>query len=338
MLTDRQKLILKAIIEEYIESNEPVGSKILTDKPYLNFSSATIRYDMQELEESGYLEKTHTSSGRIPAQMGYKYYVEHLITRDDSIEKSFRAFDKIFDDTELSKEDTIKRVVDLLSDETGYMTVISGSSSNYAVVKKLEIIEVSKGEAILLVVTSDGAVQSQAISIPSYVNTDELSRLIDMFDNAMYDRPVYEIREVLSKEVSKPRIRQMVDFKDDILNFIIKCFFKFQNADYYTSGLSKLVNQPEFHEYKSIQKIIDVIDQGIIANTLSEKTHGLTIRIGLDNVDRALQECAIVSIPYIINDNNYGTIAVVGPMRMEYRRVIPMIEYVAKSMSKLYKE
>ena len=85
MLTDRQKLILKAIIEEYVTSNEPVGSKALTEKPYLTFSSATIRYEMQHLEETGYLLKTHTSSGRIPSEMGYRYYIDHLLIRDDAV-------------------------------------------------------------------------------------------------------------------------------------------------------------------------------------------------------------------------------------------------------------
>ena len=336
MLTDRQKLILKAIIEEYIETNEPVGSKGLTDKPYLHFSSATIRYDMQYLEETGYLEKTHTSSGRVPSHKGYKYYVEHLITRDDSIIEVFKSFDEIFEDIELSRPEALKKIVDLFSAKTGYLTIINGSAANYATVKKLEIVPIASDVALLLVVTSNGSVQSETIQVPPYVKMDDLVKLIDMFDNAMYDRPVYEIREVLSKEVSKPRIRQMVDFRDDILNFIIKCFFKFQNTDYYSSGLSKMINQPEFQEYRSIQKIIDVIDRGIIADALSEKTHGLTIRIGIDNNNQALRDCSIVSIPYIINDDTYGTLAVVGPVRLDYRKVIPMLEYVAKSMSKLY--
>ena len=93
MLSDRQKLILKAIIEEYVNNNEPVGSKTLTEKPYLDFSSATIRYDMQNLEENGYLEKTHTSSGRIPSEQGYRYYVDHLIIRDDAVLMKYLRID-----------------------------------------------------------------------------------------------------------------------------------------------------------------------------------------------------------------------------------------------------
>ncbi len=337
MLTDRQKLILKAIIEEYIETNEPVGSKVLTDKPFLNFSSATLRYDMQELEETGYLEKTHTSSGRIPSQVGFRFYVENLITRDDSIIDDYKYFDEVFNDKYLSREEALKKIVDLLSAKTGYMALVNGSSAIYALVKKMEIIPLKNNQALLLVVTSNGSVQSQVIDVPGYFKMDDLVRLIAMFDNAMYDRPVFEIRETLSKEAAKPRIRQMVDFRDDVLNFIIKCFVRFQNADFYTSGLSRIFDQPEFQEFTNMQKFVDMLDKNILSEALKETSKGLTIMIGSDSGNECLEGCSIVSIPYIINDQAYGTLAVVGPVRMRYRTVIPILEYVAKSMYKLYK-
>ena len=137
MLSDRQKLILKAIIEDYVTSNEPVGSKALTEKPYLDFSSATIRYDMQDLEEKGYLEKTHTSSGRIPSQTGYRYYVDHLIIRDEQVLEYFKYLDEILDNKKLAKEDALKKLADFLSELTGYYTIILGSSADFAKVKKM---------------------------------------------------------------------------------------------------------------------------------------------------------------------------------------------------------
>lgn len=337
VLKDRQKLILKAIIEKYIDTNEPVGSKILTDNPLLNFSSATLRYDMQELEENGYLEKTHTSSGRIPSQMGFRYYVEHLITRDETIEEEFKDFDLIFKDKYLSRDEAIRKIVDLLSSKTGYMAVVNGSSAVYALVKKMEIVPLGVNQALLLVITSNGSVQSQLIDVPEYFRMDDLVRLIAMFDNAMYDKPVFEIRETLYKEASKPRIRQMVDFRDDILNFIVKCFLRFQNADYYESGLARIFNQPEFQEFTSMQKFVDMLDQNMLCDAISESSKGLTVLIGKENEQDCLSNCSIVSIPYMVDDQVYGSLAVVGPVRMQYRRVIPILEYVAKSMIKLYK-
>lgn len=335
MLSDRQKLILKAIIEDYVSSNEPVGSKALTDKPYLDFSSATIRYDMQNLEENGYLEKTHTSSGRIPSESGYRYYVDHLIIRDESVLEYFKYLDQILDNKDLSKEDALKKVADFLSELTGYYSIILGSSADFAKVMKMEIVPLSNKEAVMLIVTNTGQVQSQKITIPDGYNQDDLLKIIEMFDNAMYDHSVYEIREILSKEASKPRIRQMVDFKDDILNFMIKGFSRFLNTETYESGLSRLFNQPEFQDYQIMQKILKAIDEKAMNDFALPGAGKLEVQIGKENI-QGLEDCSIVSIPYYIDDNEYGTIILVGPTRMNYRGVIPLLEYVAKSMTKLY--
>ncbi len=335
MLTDRQKLILKAIIEDYVSSNEPIGSKALTEKPYLDFSSATIRYDMQSLEENGYLEKTHTSSGRIPSETGYRYYVDHLIIRDESVLEYFKYLDDIFDNRHLAKEDALKKIADFLSELTGYYSIILGSSADFAKVMKMEIVPLSNNEAVMLIVTNTGQVQSQKITIPEGYNQDDLLKIIQMFDNAMYGHSVFEIREILSKEAAKPRIRQMVDFKDDILNFMIKGFSRFLNTETYDSGLSRLFNQPEFQDYQIMQKILKAVDEEALNDFAQASAGNLKINIGRENV-KGLEDCSIVTIPYYIDDNEYGTIILVGPTRMNYRGVVPLLEYVAKSMPKLY--
>lgn len=335
MLSDRQKLILKAIIEEYVCNNEPIGSKALTEKPYLDFSSATIRYDMQSLEEKGFLEKTHTSSGRIPSETGYRYYVDHLIIRDENIVEFFEYVDKIFDNVNLSKEEALKKITDFISELTGYYSVILGSSADYAKVMKMEIVPLSNREAVMLIVTNTGHVQSQKITIPTGYNQDDLLKIIQMFDNAMYGHSVYEIRKILSLEASKPRIRQMVDFRDDILNFMIKGFSRFLNTENYDSGLSRLFNQPEFQDYQIMQKILRAIDDKVIDDFAQNGTGTLNIFIGKEN-SYGLDDCSVVTTPYYIDDNEYGTIVLVGPTRMNYRGVVPLLEYVAKSMPKLY--
>ncbi len=337
VLTDRQKLILKAIIEEYVKTNDPVGSKMLTDKPYLAFSSATIRYEMQHLEEIGYLKKTHTSSGRVPSEKGYRYYVDHLIIRDDIVQEYYKYVDEIFADEYSSKEDILKRLSKFLSDLTGYYAMIVGSPNDLAKVLKLEIVPLNEAEAVLLVVTSTGNVQSQKISIPTGYKMDDLMRIIQMFDNAMYGHSVYEIRDVLSKEASKPRIRQMVNFQDDLLNFMIKAFTRFLNGEAYESGLSKLFNQPEFQDHKIMQKIIKAIDQELVREIATSNQMGLKIHIGTEIECDGMEECSLISMPFSINENEIGTIMIIGPTRMNYRASIPLLEYIAQSMTKLNK-
>ena len=337
MLTDRQKLILKAIIEEYVTSNEPVGSKALTEKPYLTFSSATLRYEMQHLEEMGYLKKTHTSSGRIPSEVGYRYYVDHLIIRDDEVVEYYKYVDDILLDEYNSKDDSIKKISNFLSELTGYYNAIITSPNDLAKVLKLEIIPLSENEALLLVVTSSADVRTQRIIIPKGYKMDDLLRIIALFDNAMYGHSIFEIRDILTSEASKPKIRQMVDFRDDILNFLIKTFTSFLKGDSTDSGLSKLFNHYELQDHSTMQKIIKAIDSEIMNSFKSRVDKGLQIRIGTENLCDGLENCSVLTIPFIINENEAGSIILVGPTRMNYRATIPLLEYVAKSMTKLNK-
>jgi len=335
LLSDRQKLVLKAIIEEYVTSQEPVGSKILTEKPYLAFSSATLRNEMQELEETGYLKKTHTSSGRIPSDIGYRYYLEHLFIRDNDVTEYYKYVDEILDNRYLSKDDVIKKLVTFISDLTGYYAAIVGSTSDLAKVYKLEIVPLSDSEAVLLIVTNAGEVEHQKIYIPNGYKMDDLMRIIGMFDTAMYGHSIYEIRDILSKEAAKPKIRQMVDFQDDILNFMIKAFERFLHGSTYDAGLSKLLNQPEFQDHQRMQKLIKAVDSEEFLDMVADLNSGLKITVGTENKNEGFKECSIISLPYAINNNESGTIVLVGPTRMNYRATVPLIEYIARSMKKL---
>lgn len=338
MLTNREKLILKAIVESYVETKEPVGSKILTEQPYLDFSSATIRYDMQHLEEKGYLEKTHTSSGRIPSEEGFRYYVNNLVTRDESVKMSFPEIDEIFNNKYLSREEMIQTSVDYISEYSGCLGLSIGTSFNFSTVKKMEIVPLTNQDCVLLIVTNVGMVQSQKITIPEGYKIEDLLRLIDMFDNAVYDHSIFEINQVLTKEASKPRVRKVVDFNDDILNFMIKAFSRFQDLEKYSSGLTNLFNQPEFREHDSMKKIIEMVDDDTLMDVLTDCGSGLTIKIGSDNEYEGMKKCSIVSAPYYMGSEVYGAVCVIGPIRMQYNKILPLLEYVSSRISKLYKE
>lgn len=337
MISDRQKLILKAIVEEYISTNEPVGSKLLTNKPYLNFSSATIRYDMQYLEETGYLEKTHTSSGRVPSELGYRFYVDNLLTRDEEVKLIYQNIDKILDNKYATKEAAILEVINFVARITGTYIAVVGSNACYAKVKKMEIVPLNDRDALLLIVTNSGVVRSQRINVPKDFKMEDLLRIMSMFDVAMYDQSIFEIRNILEKEAGKPRIREIVDYRDDILNFMIKGFASFLNNECYKSSMTPLFAQPEFKDYQVMQRFIGAVDKTEVSNLVYNNKKGLQIKLGHENEDLGLADCAIVSIPYYLDLNEYGTIVAVGPLRMNYRLVVPILEYLANSLPKLYK-
>lgn len=335
-LSNRQKLILKAIIEEYVSSGEPVGSKVLTSKPYLEFSSATIRADMAYLEMLGLLEKTHTSSGRIPSVSGYKYYVEHLVTRDYEVVNDFPLIDKIFNDETLNKEQMIKKAIALLSDLTNYMTLASENNYGHIRIAKLDLVQISDFDALLLIITSTAKVETRQIKIPK-MGFAEFKKVIDAFDKALHNCYVSEIKYILKSENVTNIISQYIDYQDEILRTFEVAFSSLNQTKTFHSGIDTIFEIPEFRDVDKIKGIITAVNNESINSLIATPTRGLSVRIGHENNISVMNDCSIVSVPYQIGDDKAGMIAVIGPTRMEYSRVIPLLEYIAKNMSKLFK-
>ena len=335
-LSNRQKLVLKAIIEEYVSSGEPVGSKVLTEKPYLDFSSATLRNDMAYLEEIGLLEKTHTSSGRVPSELGYRYYVEHLVTRDYDVVNQFPLIDKIFNDQSLNKGEMIKKAIDLLSSLTNYMTVASENRFDNTRIAKLDLVQISEYEALLLIVTNQAKVETKQIRIPQ-MGFKEFKKVIDAFDKALKNSLVREVKFILKSEGVNEIISQYIDYQEEILTTFEKAFNEFNQTNTYRSGIDTIFEIPEFRDVDRIRDIMQAVNDQKIHSILTAPTTGLSVRIGQENTIRTMTNCTVISVPYQIGDEDAGTIAVIGPTRMEYRRVIPLLEYIANNMSILFK-
>ena len=335
-LSNRQKLILKAIIEEYVSTGEPVGSKVLTEKPYLDFSSATIRADMAYLEMIGLLEKTHTSSGRIPSVSGYKYYVEFLVTRDYDVVNHFPLIDRIFNDESLNKEQMIKKSIDLLSDLTNYMTLASENNYDHIKIAKLDLVQINDIEALLLIITSTAKVETRQIRIPK-MGFNEFKKVIDAFDKALHNCYISEIKYILRSENVANIISQYIDYQDEILRTFETAFSSFTKTKMIHSGIDTIFEIPEFRDVDKIKEIITAVNSEQINSLIAKPTRGLSVRIGQENNMSVMNDCSIVSVPYQIGDDEAGMIAVIGPTRMEYNRVIPLLEYIAKNMSKLFK-
>ncbi len=334
ILSNRQKLIMKAIIEEYVDSNEPVGSKQLTEKPYLDFSSATIRYDMAYLEELGLIIKTHTSSGRIPSEEGYRYYVEHLVTRDYDVVEQFPLIDQLFKNESLQKEEVIEQAINLLSDMTSYMTLASSNNLEHNKVKKIDLIQISEIEAIMLVVTNQGHVENIKINIPNY-SFDELQQAIQTLDKILRDKFIYDISDILNNKEVKEMLRQCVVYYEDLTNAFTRAFAKFTKEKVYQSNIDSIFNQPEFQDMNTVKRLLTTISNGNVLDLISDEQQGLSVRIGQDNKISTINDCTVISIPYQIGEET-GNIAVIGPTRMEYKKVIPLLEYIANNMSKLF--
>ncbi len=337
MLSSRQKLILKAIIEAYVKDAQPVGSKALTQMPYLNFSSATLRYDMAQLEELGYLEKTHTSSGRVPSEKGYRYYVEHLFTRDQDVVESFPLIDEIFLKHSLGRETAIEEAIHLLSELTNYTALAIGPTEHENIIKRIDFIPLTKKEAVVLIVTDQGHVQHQTITIPEDMKIDDLKEVIKTLDDLMRNRSINEAAHILEASFAKKEIQSFMEYQSQLINSFIHAFSKFAKDSFYLSGVTNVFEQPEFHNVKHIKNFVEMLDRRELVKMIGN-SEGLNIRFGSDLQLFPMDNCTVISVPYYISEEEKGTIAVLGPTRMEYSKVIPLVEYIASNLGKLYKK
>lgn len=337
MITSRQKLILKAIIEAYVKDAQPVGSKTLTNMPYLNFSSATLRYDMAQLEELGYLEKTHTSSGRVPSEKGYRYYVEHLFTRDSDVELQFPLIDEIFLKNKIAREAAVEEAIHLLSELTNYTALAVGPSSQSSLIKKIDFIPLSSHDAVILIVTDQGHVQHQNIRIPDEMNIEDLKEVIKTLDDLLRNRLINEASQILEAEFAKNEIQSFMEYQTQLIHSFIHAFSKFAQDNFYLSGVTNVFDQPEFTNVKHIKNFVDMLDRRELVKLIGDR-EGLSIRFSSDFQLIPMDNCTIISVPYRISEFEHGTIAVVGPTRMEYNKVIPLVEYIASNLGKLYKK
>lgn len=337
MITSRQKLILKAIIELYVEDAQPVGSKSITKMPYLSYSSATIRYDMAILEDLGYLEKTHISSGRIPSQKGYRYYVNNLVTRDSKVADDYPLVDEIFSKHSYARELAIEQAIKLLSELTNYTAVAVGPRNAITNIKKIDFVPVSTSEAVILIVTDRGHVQHQNISIPKGMKMEELKEVIKTLDELLKNRGLEEATTILKSSFAKEQINTFMEYQRQLLDSFINAFSRFAEDSFYLSGMTNAFDQPEFMKASNIKKFVDMLDRRELVELIGTN-QGLAITFS-DEVELIpLENFSIISIPYRISDEETGTIAVLGPTRMEYSKVIPLLEYIASNLGKLYRK
>jgi heat-inducible transcriptional repressor len=337
MLTSRQERILKLIIEEYIKTAEPIGSRTLSKM--LDFSPATIRNEMADLQDLGYIEKTHTSSGRVPSDKGYHYYIDKILESNNLQDDSFDVIDKLFENSEIKRDEAIKQATTLLSQLTNYTTISLGTDAYVSKVKKIELISLSESQCLILVVTNLGHVESKQIEVPENTTMEDLKRVIEIFNEILLDTPIGQVSEKLHYEINSDRIKDIMAYNQTIIDTFLDAFTKFTQSKYYLSGKNKVLYQPEFNDVERVRELMTFFEQNDIFKLVENtEQNGLTVRIGKENHIQAMRDCTVITVPYQLNDKDSGTIAIVGPTRMEYQKVIPLVKYLASHMSKLYKE
>lgn len=329
MLSERQNNILKIIIEDYIKTARPIGSKSLCDE--LNLSSATIRNEMALLEDEGFLEKMHTSSGRVPSEKGYRYYVDNLMQPKEMSGEDVLKLQTIFHNKSLELNDVILKSMEIISEITSYASLVLGNTASINRLKKVEVVTIDTASLIALVITDTGHIEHKNIKIAPNIDGEEIRKMVDLINNLLVGTPITEISEKLEYEI-KPIVGKYIKQHEEIYNVFYNAFNDFTiKNDVYMAGRYNILNQPEFDNVGKIRKLVGKLEDEELIRSIEEDSNGVKIYIGKDsNID---EDVTIIKTKYVTN-GEVGTIAIIGPKRMEYDRVVSLLEYIKENIER----
>ena len=322
---DRQSKLLKAIVESYIKTVKPVGSKSLCKK--FKCSSATIRNDMMYLEELGYLEKTHTSSGRIPSEAGYHYYVENLMKPKEITGEDVLKLQTILNNKDLILSDAINKCMEIISDITNYTSIVLGKNSYNNILKQISIIPIDEKKVVSVLVTNTGHVENRQVYIPEDVSVKEIVKTCEIVNKELDGTPINEILEKL-EYVIKPEIANTMQKYEELCSFFYNAFSEFKegsNDDVFFGGKTNILKQPEYNEPEKIKEIINKLEDVELVKNIETDDKDIKVYIGEEN--NFDPDTTVIKTSYNIG-GEVGTLAIIGPKRMEYDKVVTLLDYL----------
>jgi len=327
MLSSRQEELLKLIVEDYVKTAKPVSSNALCE--ILNVSSATIRNEMASLKDEGLLEKTHISSGRVPSEKGYRYYVDNIMKPKELTGDDILKLQTIVRNSSLVIEDYIAKSVEIVSEMTNLTAVVLGSSSNENKISKVEVVPFSENNLVAIIITDKGHIEHKNIIIEEKVSIDDIKKSVDIINKFIIGTPIDEVPSKLEFEV-KPIISQYIERHEALYNAFYNAFSDFTTPSYTMKGTKNILMQPEFNDVDKMRDIISKFEDKEIVSNIKETDKGINIYIGSEN--EFDDDVTIIKTKYNINGEE-GTIALIGPKRMEYSRVISLLDYITKNIN-----
>ena len=329
VLTDRQNTLLKLIIEEYIKTANPVGSKKLCDE--LNCSSATVRNEMAFLEDYGYLEKTHTSSGRIPSELGYRYYVDHLMEPKKMTGEDILKLQTIFDNKSLVLTDAISKSLEIISEITNCTSVVLGTSSSENKLKQVEVVPLSDTNVIAIVVTDKGHIEHKELNVGPRVMPDEIKKTVELINKFLVGTPLDEVNQKLEFEV-KPKIGSYVKHHEILYQAFYNAFSEFAlKNNMQMKGRTKLLDYREFDNVNKVKEVLNKFDDDNMIRNIKADNNNISVYIGHEsNFD---DDVSVIKTKFNA-DGNEGTIAIVGPKRMDYEKVVSLLDFLKHNIER----
>ena len=334
---ERQEKLLKEIVEVYIETFKPVSSKSLVDK--FNCSSATIRNDMAFLEEMNYLEKEHSSSGRVPSEAGYKYYVSHLMEPKEITGEDLLKLQTILNNNSLVVSDAVTKCMEIISDITHYTSVVIGPSANDATLKQISIIPLDDDvndkdnhKVLAVLITNKGIVENKQINVSKNISIQELTKTCEIINRKLAGTPINKINERLELEI-KPNIKDTISRYEEVCNFFSMAFhdFTMENSDVVFGGKTNILDYKEYNEPDKIKDMISKLEDVDLVKKISTTSDGINIYIGEET--EFDPDVTIIKTHYKVG-NDEATLAIIGPKRMEYDKVVTLLNFLKNYIEK----
>ena len=331
MLNERKKKILQIIIEDYISSAEPVGSRTIARKYDLGLSPATIRNEMSDLELLGYLEQPHTSAGRIPSAQAYRFYVDALIEPGTLTDNDMALIDGWYNERRRNIDDIFQSTAKILSRMTQNVSMVLTNQQTIANFCYLKFLPLDSQHAILCIVADDGSIDTNVVDIPLGMSSEEMDYLAGKMSKLLEDRNLSDISVEILQNVHTDAVEDKLIFSS-LLQAVRKMTGRRQEQKVFLGGTKQLLNQPEFRDVERVRNLLGILEEEKVLKDLLQggEDSGLKVTIGSENKFTGIQDCSMVQATYRLNGQIVGTMAVLGPTRMEYGKVISVMDYLHK--------
>ena len=331
-MNDRKKEILQAIIEEYIRTAEPVSSNAIVSKYGVDCSSATVRNEMAELERLGFLDKPHTSAGRVPSAKGYRFYVDELI-KDDNISMEEIIYIQSKLQTRVNQMQDLARITtNTLSEVTHYPIVSIEPSKHTQIIEDIKFVLLGNRTLMAIILTDIGVIKETIIKFNEDITEDQIDTLSYIFNNKLRGKPLDEIDGPIEQYIMD-EMNESINVVNPILNEMQKAIN--EQAELYFEGTKKVFDLPEFEDLDLTKNFINVLDEkDVVIDTLnSGLAEDINIYIGDENINEELKNFSIITFNHKIHGKSVGTIGVIGPKRMDYSKVISILKYINRRMN-----
>ena len=340
-LNERKQKILEAIIRNYMETGEPVGSRTVSKYTDLNLSSATIRNEMSDLEEMGYILQPHTSAGRIPSDKAYRLYVDTILQRkDEEVSEMKELMVEKADKIDL----LLKQVAKLLAQNTNYTSMVTKPKYRHKRIKFIQLYPMGERQLLVLVVLDNNHVSNKFINLEEDLDENIAAQMNFLMNTALTGLDFTEINMAIMQQI-KDKAGDYVDLASSILDCVSEVMSEEDDSEIYTSGATNILKYPELSDKENMTGLLSTFEEKQMLAAWAndsppdeEQEHGIQVYIGEESPVESMKDCSVVTATYKIKEGVYGKIGIVGPKRMDYEKVVGTLENCMQQLDDIFKK